>query len=386
MKVLVVTQRFYPAIGGAENHVLNLSKELLKLGHFIKIFTTNWQTQKAPQKDSVEGMEVQRFPVTRFNFGVYNIMPTLFSSVLKENPDLIHVYTYGFFHADAAILASKLKRIPLVFTTLKIPRQPRTLVKRIVYNLYDRTIGSWGLRTADRIIATSNNEKEHLIKEFGLNSERITVIPTTVNHDEFVRLSDPLLFKSKYKIDGTIVLYVGRIAGDKGLDILIRAARSVRIKYPDVKFVIVGPDMGFLNQLHKLIENQHLQGSIMVTGPLYGEALLQAYSAASMLVLPSSQEVMPLVLLEANAAGLPVIATSIGGVPEIIKHNSNGLLVDYGNVEQLADSILLLLKDRKLGESLGRKGRNMIKNLSWKDLAKETERVYTSATQRSRNE
>jgi glycosyltransferase involved in cell wall biosynthesis len=185
------------------------------------------------------------------------------------------------------------------------------------------------------------------------------------------------LLKKKYNIKGKMILYVGRIYSyQKGLDYLIRAIPIILSKETEIKFVMIGEDYGSKASLIKLAKKLKVEKYIIFTGHIPYNELLKAYAAADVFVLPSIFEPFGIVLLEAMASKKPIVATNVGGIPEIVKNGKNGILVRPKNEEELADAILFLLSHEDQAKMMGINGYNMVKNYSWELIAKKIENVY----------
>jgi len=139
----------------------------------------------------------------------------------------------------------------------------------------------------------------------------------------------------------------------------------------------VGPDDGYLGGLEALIKALKIDDKVLITGPLYGEDKLEAYVDADVYVLPSKYETFPMGLLEAYACGKPVVASKLGGLKDLVINRVTGLLVESGNAEQLAKSILLLLNDHDNAEEIGLRGKQFVKeNFTVEKVVDGMEQLY----------
>jgi glycosyltransferase involved in cell wall biosynthesis len=164
-----------------------------------------------------------------------------------------------------------------------------------------------------------------------------------------------------------IILYVGRLLAMKGIDTLIESVPKVlknANKDDNVLFLFAGPgDVGpYMEKVTKLGIERHC----LFLGPLSRESTIQLMGAAELVVVPSYLENCPYVVLESMACGTPVVASKVGGIPEIIDDNSNGVLVEPGSTEALAKAILGILTDKSLRKLMSERAREKIaKNFSW---------------------
>jgi len=373
----MVIQRFLPAIGGAEIQAYELSKILTNMGHNVYVYTTYWDAPNAKKEEIMEGIHVKRFKCL-FEFGAYKITPKLFTDLIRSKPDIIHAHTYGFFQSDAALLASHIKKIPSVLTSLLIERETKSSYKRLAGVIYDYTFGRFSIRNASKLIALNKAERKFLIKKFNIKPEKIAIIPPGLNIKKYSNLPEHRELQEKYNLNGPVIIYVGRIAEDKGINYLIDSAKIVKKEYPNSKFLIIGPNMGYKHKLVSKINKTGLNDSIIFTGPLVGNKLLEAYSAADVFVLPSYHEVMPLTILEALAAGIPVITTRLGGISEVISHQVTGFLVKYGDYKKIAEYILRILREPNLKSKLIAAGKKIVNSFSWNNVVKKIISLYNS--------
>jgi glycosyltransferase involved in cell wall biosynthesis len=174
-----------------------------------------------------------------------------------------------------------------------------------------------------------------------------------------------------------IVLSVRRLVYKNGLGTLIESVPYVAKEFPDVLFVLAGK--GPSRQLiEDHINELGIAKNVMLTGFVPDDLLPVYYNASDYFVLPSaSGEGLPLVLFEAMACGIPVVATTVGGTPEIVEQKKNGVLVPARNPKLMANALLELLKDEKLTETIGEKARaDVVSRFSWDENARKLEQVY----------
>jgi glycosyltransferase involved in cell wall biosynthesis len=184
-------------------------------------------------------------------------------------------------------------------------------------------------------------------------------------------------FKSRFGInEENMVLYIGRINKRKGIDILIKSCSKLFANRADTKLVIAGADDGYLNEARRLAESFNLENKILFTGGLTREDILAAYNDATVVVCAGAQEGFPIVLLEAGIMGKPVIVSDDPAV-DFVREAQYGLTVKYGNSDQLAQTLGLILDDPKLLKTLGRNGKKAVtENYSWTVIGKRIEDVY----------
>jgi len=203
-----------------------------------------------------------------------------------------------------------------------------------------------------QIVADASLIKRHLAEKHGVDPAKIEVIGSAVDLEKFKPPRDRMKFRREIGVgdETPLIGNVGMIRPDKGQLILVEAARLVLGKRPDARFVIVGQGTGILKRginVRNAIDNVRLADKIIMAG--YRWDTPEVYAACDMIVIASLRtEASPIVLREAFASGRPLIATKVGDIPEIVQHRQNGLLIEPGDTQALADAILEFISDPKL--------------------------------------
>jgi glycosyltransferase involved in cell wall biosynthesis len=222
-----------------------------------------------------------------------------------------------------------------------------------------------------KIIAVSKASKADFVKTFGLPEEKIEVVYNGMPEKKYpdrIEARKALAFPS----DIPIIACIGRLVKNKGQDIFIKAAAQVKKDIPDERFLIVGD--GYLKvPLQKLAKRLGLEKEVIFLD--YSKADL-AFGAMDVSVVPSFEENFPYVAIESIMAGKPVVASGVGGIPELIENGINGILVKSADKIALANAILGILKDDKRRETMSIAGRNMLGKFSVGNMVKETEIIY----------
>jgi glycosyltransferase involved in cell wall biosynthesis len=363
MKVLMVTPGFYPITGGTETIVQNLSIELTKIGVHTDVMTFNmdrkWNPKWRGKTEKINDVTVYKIPAlklmpsSRMNLRV-NLMPGSFTNLLKRY-DIIHFHEIEFSFP----LFSYFARIPKILHLHGINKDyfKRYALSRLILK-----------NVSDYYICITSQQISDLI-ELGIARRRIVHLPNSVN----VKLYHP----SREKEDN-LILYVGRIVPIKGLHVLIKSLEFVK---KSVHLVIVGPigDVEYYQDVLKIIDTKKLQKKhkIIYLGRIPQAELLNLYKKASIFMLPSFWEAFPVVMLEALSCGTPVIATPVGGIPEVIQDFQNGILIPVNNPVKLADAIQYLLDNADIRTKLGQIGRETIlKNYSIDVITKRLLGIY----------
>jgi len=376
----MVSPYFYPIIGGIETYVLELSRELISKGHEVFVFTSN-KTMNGkynvfPMYEENEDIKILRFRVCHFTRGV-EFWFRFVEKLLEIKPDIVHGHKIGFSMNDICAYICKMKKIPSVATTHGVPYISNVHKEPFLRDVYLKSVPGRTVKFFDQIIALSVIEMPWLHRS-GFPSEKIHIIPGGVPRSIFEEKINPEEFKEKYGIESKMILYLGRLAEKKGIDHLIRAVPLLLKEFPDLKIVIAGPDCGMIWRLKKLARELRIENNTIFTGPLSEKDKYAAIASSEALILPSSFEAQGLVLLEAQALGIPVIATRQGGIPHFIKDGKNGILIEYGKPDQIAEVLKKILKNENLARRLGETGRRLAKEFTWDKIAERILSVYES--------
>jgi len=367
MRILLASDSFYPKIGGVSSHLEDLANFLLNRGH--KVFLVS---KKGNYDDS------------RFSFPVFRVNSVLGGSseaigiprtaelkaiIKKIKPDVVHSH-----HAFTPVSL-------LVLKAAKELGVPTVLTNHCIYFFYDADYiwkpASYVLfpyrkyiNKADKIIAVSK-VAANFISYFIDDSKKILVIPNGIKMKEF-------LVKDK-KFDAKTVLFVGRIVYRKGIHVLVEAMSKVIKKKKEAKLIIIGEGY-FRPFIENLIKIYHIEKNVIFKKGLSRHQLKKYYQRANIFVCPSLfGESFGIVLLEAMASGTPIIASRHGGIKEVIRDNETGILVKPGDVEGLAEKILLFLNNPQLSERISKKAFQEVKRkYSWEIVGRKIEEVYLS--------
>lgn len=287
------------------------------------------------------------------SFGPLSLAPAL---IKINNPDEKYAV---FLHAaisDEMIPNIDYRNIP-------------SLVTRILSLIPMSLIEYFYLRKSALVFVNSHYTAKNVFKTYRIDKTKIKVAYGAVDTSFFTEKS-PSKVRDKHNIKSSpVILFVGRLAVKrKGFKYLLRAMPFIKQKIGDVKLVVVGG-----GPLRKKYEKQtkamELDDAVIFVGSVKKEDLPYYYSSADLFVLPSIQEGLGLVILEAMACKTPVIASCVGGVPEIIRNGYSGILVPPRNAKKLADEIIKLLKDKEKAKLLAMNGYEFVReNYEWNAL------------------
>lgn len=386
MKVLQTCIRFPPAPGGAETHVLEVSKLLQGRGYDITVYTSDLYkevpfTRKTDWAPTVADIPVKRFKAHSMPGELHYIfIPSLAKAILRAKTDLIHAHSYGYFQVNISGLNKRLRDTPFVLTPHFHP--PWSMwggdKRKQLRKIYDKLMAPTVINAADCIIGVSHHEMELLQQIIEFDTSKIRYIPNGIDFSRFEPIPNPDKFLNKYKPKGNIILYVGRLASNKGLEVLVDAAPAVLKEHPNTTFVFVGEDEGMKDLLIAKAKKSGILKNLLFTGHIKDDEIFNsAFSACDVFVLPSEYEAFGIVLLEAQACKKPVIGTRVGGVPEAIGEEGAGIVIEYNDAAALSDAINKLLADGELRKRMGELGRARVKkSFTWETVVDQIEKVY----------
>lgn len=399
MKALLLTNEYPPHVyGGAGIHVEYLARELAKLCQVdVRCFGDQKKTDGSLTVTGF-GLDESRFTSSKsLNIVFGALQRCLDFNTTKIDADVVHVHTW-YTHLGG-ILAKLNYGIPLVLTTHSLePLRPWK--REQLGGGYDFScwIEKTAIEMADAIIAVSGEAKKDVLRLFNVDPKKIRVIHNGIDPDEYRPVRAPE--KSKpFGIDPSkpYVLFVGRITRQKGIIHLVNA-----IKYMDPGFQVVlcagAPDtkeIGEEMKSHVAAIQKKRSGVIWIPEMVDTPTKIALYSHAALFCCPSIYEPFGIINLEAMACEVPVVASAVGGIKEVVVHGKTGLLVPLKQektspfepiqpekfAKDLARAINRLMVDRTLRAKMGRAGRRRaVEFFSWRSIAKKVFSLYRSLT------
>ncbi len=372
MKILILTDYFYPHIsGGVEKVVLELSQNLIKLGHEVCVLTLN--TTKSKKEENFCGVHIVRvnaYDLTKI-IGLQSAISINLWSESKKlinefHPDVIHLHNRLFFTTLIGIFLRKHFHLPTLVTIHIGNIDYITGIKGYFIRKLEKFMIRLINNNSSFVTAVSKNVRENVIT-LGIKPDKCTIVPNGVNLPFFN------VHRSYVKNPRKIV-FVGRLIDNKGPQILVESANILIKKIPDVKFFIVG-EGPLRKKLEKYSQKNYLTKNITFLGGL--EDIREIMKECDLYVRPSFADGMPLGVLEALASQLPVVASRIDGITEIIQHGKTGHLVTSGNGKELAEAIYELLMNPSYMEKISKNGFELVQSkYDWTHIATEYEKYY----------
>lgn len=383
MKILVLTWEFPPRIvGGIARHVGELYPELVKLGHDIHLITIEFEN--TPSFQIVDGIKVYRVPVSpgndffhwvsNMNISMGNQVVKLIQKVGKF--DLIHAHDW--LVGDAAIALKHNYKIPLI-ATIHATEHGRYNGIHDDNHAYIASKEGTLVYNAWRVIVCSKYMRQEVHQALGSPWDKIDIIYNGIRpekkhrHPEF----DHLKFRNRFaQQEEKIVYYVGRMAFEKGVYVLLNAAPKVLHEMNGfVKFVIIGG--GNIDKIKQQAWNLGIWDKCYFTGFMSDEDLDRFQTIADCAVFPSLYEPFGIVALESFAARVPVVVSNTGGLPEVVQHTKTGIVTYANNTDSLAWGILEVLKNPDYAQWLiDNAYEDLERRFNWQNIAKQTQSVY----------
>ncbi|HBC87123.1 MAG TPA: hypothetical protein DCZ94_09235 [Lentisphaeria bacterium] len=374
MKIAHLIAQFYPYLGGAEICVHNICESLSKAGHSATVISTTPAPESRPEI-SYEVIHIfnrtcgllRKFPAA----GKFYLEHKLSSLQEKHRFDLWQV-TMGYPLGIYAVDFFRKNKIPCV---LRCCGEDIQKYHEIGYGYrLDEKIDNLVMEKYplfDGFVALTPSVKEEYLK-LGIPEKKIHIIPNGVDTAKFAEIKaglDRKAVRRKFGLDEnkTLILTVGRYHPKKGFDLIPQTVKMLKAKGLDFQWVVAGKNTSeILGKFPesaveiKTIENMAKSGGEVFSLP--SSELIELYCAADIFVLPTLIETFGMVLVEAMAAGLPIITTDAPGVRDVILDGLNGLKAPVGNPEALAEMIFKLINDKELSSSLSENSINHAKD------------------------
>lgn len=386
LKIAQVTPYYHPSIGGVAGVAKYISEELVNRGHRVDVITAYRDHKERPKLnvprfEVINGVNVYRY-TSILNIGHMSYMPGLIPHFIKNKYDVIHYHSYRHPLCDVSALFGKIyKSVNILyshgpfFEPGEIPR-----FKHFLYNSYDKIASKTTLKWTHKIIAFNQYEIDNYMR-LVKDRNKIELIYNAANPQSFQKY-DSRGFIEKYGLQNKkIIMCLGILNASKRQDILIEALPLIIKEIPDAFLILIGPDGGYLKIVNETAERLNVKNFFSYLGPISDDEKNQAFDAAHLFSLTSDKDAYPLVIAEAMAHYLPVVATDARGPKDMIHNGVDGFVVPKRDVKAIADAIVKLLKDDNLRKKMGENARkNAEKNHSAINTVKKLEDIYFKLT------
>ncbi|MCI8361574.1 MAG: glycosyltransferase family 4 protein [Clostridia bacterium] len=386
MKILMLTWEYPPRIvGGIARVVHDLSKRLIKDGHEVTVVT--YRDGETPYYEDDKGVQVYRvdnYMIKSNNF-IEWIMQLNFNLVAKASELISNGKQFDVIHAHDWLVANAAKTLKHSFDIPVVSTIHATESGRNggIHDETQRYINDteWMLTyESTEVIVNSNFMKGHVQGLFGLPFDKINVIPNGINITTFNNVERDYEFRRQYALDNEkIILYMGRLVYEKGIQHLISAMPKILNGYHDAKLIIAGKG-GMMDELKSQAEALGIGNKVYFTGYLNQKQVQKMYKCSDIAVFPSTYEPFGIVALESMLAGVPTVVSDVGGLNEIVEHGIDGMKSYAGNANSIADSILALLYDHALSSKVSKNAKSKVKQeYNWNKIAQDTHFIYQKA-------
>jgi glycosyltransferase involved in cell wall biosynthesis len=310
-------------------------------------------------------------------FRIKNIIPI----IRKQKPDICHIHSTSLFSLLMYILL-KINRVPCIVTVhglahiekLKSFRKKRSIKNYFKY--ITQSLTEFIFLSLCPVVIVDTEYVNQTIKLYKKKGKIVRlpickVIPQGIN---------PVFFQLEHIESENKILSVGAFSKRKGHYLLIVAMEKVKTVCPDFKLVIAGvlSDTQYFESLQKDIKDRGLDQNITLLTNLSFDEILKTYKSASLFVLHSEEESQGIVFCEAMAAGKPIVATNVGGIPWVVENEVNGLLSDYGDIDTFAKNIIRLFGNENRCKEMAETNRIQSQKYNWKIIANEIVVLYSS--------
>jgi 1,2-diacylglycerol 3-alpha-glucosyltransferase len=380
MKILFISDVYFPRINGVSTSMETYHRNLRLLGHVVHVIAPDYGVPSFDETD------IMRVPSRRIPFDPEDRLMSFKwvmnqqTKIRSENYDLIHIQTPFVAHY-LGVKLSRMLGIPCVETYHTffeeylhhyIPLVPKNLT-RLIATRFSRHQGN----SLDGMVVPSK-PMLRILQSYGITTPT-EVIPTGIEPASFI-LGDRAAFRAKYGIpqDRPVMLFVGRVAHEKNIGFLLRVVDRIRHEIPDILFVLAGEGPA-LKSLKKEVKELRITENVLFVGNLDRHAdLNDCYRAADVFVFSSRTETQGLVLLEAMAQGVPVVSIAELGTRDVLR-DGVGVWIAQEELTDFSGKVVTMLGDEQERKVLGDSGREYALEWSASNQAKRMLRFYEAA-------
>lgn len=371
--------------GGTELQVLKLAQGLDRREFDLGIACFEKEGNHLGAYEAL-GTPISEFRIGRLYHPVTFLQQRRFAALLRAQKTQI-LHSYNFYANVFAVPAGRLAGVPVVLASVR---------DRGVYlTPAQKRLQRWVLNLADQVLVNADSIRDWLM-ELGLEEDRVSVIRNGIDLTRYPEAPAPTGLRRELEIPDSapVVIMISRLVPQKGFEEYIRAAAMVRQRHPEARFLVVGSafrsrdgviceSSEYRDELTRLADNLGVADRVIFTG--HRTDTPDLFAEADISVLPSHSEGLSNVLLESMAAGVPAIATDVGGNPELVREGVNGRLVPVKSPEHLARAMDELLANREEREKLGYQARLMAGNeFSLTGMVARTEQLYRRQLKRAK--
>lgn len=396
MRIAFYSDNFYPEISGISDSIITTGQELVRRGHEVlyvapfygkreyrRIHSNTLKKVAAPvahdEREDLPVLRLPSFPFPGSPTGQSRIALPLGTSLHRMRafkPDIIHTQS-PFGTGLEALRASKRLRVPLVGTN-HTPVEEFMLYNPVGGKLLQKLIRSlyiWYYNHCVFVSAPWNGLLDGMRAEGFLRQSAMLSNPIRTDLFTPPAPEQKIALRKKYAFNGPVILYTGRLAPEKHVDVILKALSRIRGAFPTLTFVATGHGAAE-KELRTVVERLSIAPSVRFTGYVGSEELVELYQAADIFVVMSTAETQCLALMQGFATGLPAIGARACALPDYLPADAS-FIVPPGNDEKLAEHLQTLLKDDALRARMGNAGVTFTKQFSPEHIAQQWEEIYT---------
>ena len=392
MRVAIFSDNFYPELGGIQDSILSLGKELARNGHSVAFFvpaasSADYRLAHLPEGELNLGKNISIYRLASFPYPSPTkqsrfVMPTgfRFLALKKFNPDVIHTQTF-FGVGVEALLAAKILKVPLVGTNhWAITEFGHYSPFRLdSYKYYSLKLVSWYYDQCDFVTAPSESVFTEMKKVGFYQSHQALSNPIETDIFKPLPEKEKIAAKKKFGLTAHTMVFAGRLASEKKMDILIRALALAQQSVPDICLALAGH--GSAEQdLRKLADKLGVSKKIIFTGTLSAGELAELYNGSEIFTIASTSETQSMTLIQGLASGLPAIGVNYRALPEYIPA-SVGYLVQKDNPEAMAEKIVSVMTNDRQRKIMGKHAAEYAHNFSPKTIGQTWVTLYEKTAQ-----
>jgi len=368
--LLVLTFGIYPdSVGGAEIQLFNLVCRLSERGHSVYVITSvnNVLNKSFNSKIPFAKFRLKLWPKP-FSILSYTLKSLILSRKLRKQIDIIHVHSASYHVMIAGFLFSLFNHKPYIVACRG--SDIRISSRKFLHRVFQLPF----LRNAKTLVTVSNEIAELLTNKYGICGHRILVIENA--YDDRVMQEITNIKVKTENLRSKRIICVANMRPEKDHMTLLKGFKEVVKSIDDAQLLLVG-DGPLRKQLEEFRAKHNLR-NVRFLGRVPFNEVLENVAKSDIFILTSIEEAMPNAVIEALALGKPVIATRVGGIPEIVKDGFNGLLIPPKSPKHVARALRTLLTDEKLHSKLSRNATNSMSLCSWSEIILRYEQMYTN--------
>jgi len=371
VKILVLVFHFPPISGGGVVVITDIINKFAELGNDVTVITPDldWNGEQFNPKinSKIRVIRTETPSRTKIKIAARRCQSNIKKKAIEIGKLNQFDFIFTIFHPfhlvpKAAVEAAKELDIPSIVKVDDAIYEKASGIK-LLQRKIEKRINGKTLRTGTKILVSNNDTKKIIIEEYGVKSEKISIIPNGV---------DLLLFNTATEKNQKKIVFAGAMYYHRGLDILLEAIPFVIKKISDAKFVLLGSGAE-MNKLKKIVSDNNLENSVEFKGWIKREEIPKNISDASIGIGPLrltdvTSRALPIKVLEYMAVSLPIIAQK-GTLPtDVLENGKNGYFIENSN--DLAEKIILLLNQPKKVESMGNQSSKMVQKFDWGNVVK----------------